>query len=90
MSDAGSPREQFKAQVAFLAREADRQARRLAVMRQHAEDLHGAWSALAGGSLNQHAVDVLLHLADVESRLNDVTPLMVKASDEMRAYGDGI
>ena len=81
-----TPREERLAAAEHLKRELDRVQRRLAVQRQHLADLHTSWTALAGDTANQHAVDVRTLLADADHHLDLALGRAELAHDQMNLF----
>lgn len=84
------PREEYIAAARQLEIQTARVLRRLAVQKEQLDELHGLWSRLIGGTLNQAAGDVLILLADAGHHADLAAARAMLATEEMRRYVDGI
>ena len=85
-----TPREESIAAAQYLAREADRVARRLAVLRDQLEDLHHAWDVMHRGTANQASREVLIRLADAEQHAGAAAGQASEAAQEMQGYAESV
>lgn len=85
-----TPREESIAAAQHLAREADRVARRLAVLKEQLEDLHHAWDVMHQGTANQASREVLIRLADAEQHTGAAAGQVNEAAQGMQEYAESI